>query len=41
MDLIDTWGMTVENLGAFEGKTEVELPGTPYMAIRVRPLADD
>ena len=40
VDLVDTWNMTVEELGTFEGKTEVELPGSPYMAVRVRPVAD-
>lgn len=40
-DVIDTWNMTVEPLeGIFEGKTELELPGRPYLALRVRPLGE-
>lgn len=36
IDVIDTWGMTVERLdGTFSGPTVVDMPGRPYMAIRV------
>ena len=38
VDLIDTWEMTIETIGTFEGKTEVGLPGKPYQALRVRPV---
>ena len=37
MDVIDTWAMTVETLdGIFEDQVEIELPGRPYVAMRVR-----
>ena len=36
VEVIDTWNMEVENVGIHSGETRVELPGTPYMAIRVR-----
>jgi hypothetical protein len=36
VDVIDTWNMTIERLPEpFEGSTRVELPGRPYMAIRL------
>ena len=40
VDVIDTWAMTVKTLdGIFEGQVEIELPGRPYIAMRVR-MAD-
>ena len=37
VDVIDTWAMTVETLdGIFEDQVEIELPGRPYVAMRVR-----
>ena len=36
VEVIDTWNMTVENRGVFSGKCRIDLPATPYMAIRVR-----
>jgi hypothetical protein len=37
VDIIDTWEMTVTPVeGTFEGKARIELPGKPYMAVRVR-----
>lgn len=39
VDVIDTWAMTVETLdGTFEGRADIELPGKPYLAMRVRPV---
>ena len=38
VDVIDTWDMQIETLGVFEGKVELELPGRPHLALRVRPL---
>jgi hypothetical protein len=39
VDVIDTWNMTVEKLdGIFVGKEEIELPGRPHLALRVRPV---
>ncbi|MBD0378637.1 DUF5605 domain-containing protein [Paenibacillus sedimenti] len=36
MEIIDTWNMTVTPLkGTFRGATKVELPGKPYMALRM------
>jgi hypothetical protein len=37
VDLIDTWNMTIETLDeTFEGQTPIELPGRPFIAMRVR-----
>lgn len=36
VQVIDTWGMTIETLGVFSGRCEVPLPGREYMAIRIR-----
>jgi hypothetical protein len=37
VDIIDTWSMTVTPLpGVHTGDVRVELPGTPYIAIRLR-----
>ena len=38
VDVIDTWDMQIETLGVFEGKVELELPGRPHLALRVRPI---
>ena len=36
IDLIDTWAMTITPLsGRFSGKCRVDLPGRPYLALRV------
>lgn len=36
VDVIDTWGMTVTPVsGSFEGVATVDLPGRPYMAVRL------
>lgn len=34
-EVLDTWGMTVEDKGIHRGKFRVELPGREYMAIRI------
>ncbi|MCR4679911.1 MAG: DUF5605 domain-containing protein [Lachnospiraceae bacterium] len=36
VELIDTWDMTVKKVGTFSGKFKIELPGKPYMAIRLK-----
>jgi hypothetical protein len=36
VEVIDTWKMTVKNLGVMRGKMRVDLPGKEYMAIRIR-----
>ncbi|MBD0382761.1 DUF5605 domain-containing protein [Paenibacillus sedimenti] len=37
VDVIDTWNMSVrEQEGTYEGTFRIELPGTPYMAVRMR-----
>lgn len=36
IDLIDTWEMTVKDLGTFSGKIKLEMPSKLYMAIRMR-----
>ncbi|MBN1669779.1 MAG: DUF5060 domain-containing protein [Kiritimatiellae bacterium] len=41
VDLIDTWEMSVTPLdGPFSGKCEIDLPGKPYTALRIRRRAD-
>ena len=37
-EVIDTWEMTVESLGTFEGQESTELPGKPGLALRIRPV---
>ena len=40
VEIIDTWNMTVTPLeGVYEGPTEIPLPGRPYLALRIRPVA--
>ncbi len=37
IDVIDTWNMTITPLqGRYEGTFEIELPGKPYIAVRMR-----
>ena len=37
VDIIDTWNITIEEKsGTFSGSLRVELPGRPYMAVRIR-----
>lgn len=36
VEIIDTWNMTIEDKGLLRGFQMVELPGNPYMAIRIR-----
>lgn len=40
VDVIDTWNMTIEEVGVFSGKFRISLPGREYMAIRMR-IAED
>ncbi len=35
-ELIDTWNMTVETSGPFEGSFRLEMPGHPFMAVCLR-----
>ena len=37
-ELIDTWEMKINKLGAMRGKMRIELPGKEYMAIRIRKI---
>jgi hypothetical protein len=40
VEVIDAWEMTVTLLeGTFEARFAVELPGKPYVAVRVRRCA--
>ena len=34
--VLDTWNMTVSDAGDHRGRFRIELPGRPYMAIRLR-----
>ena len=36
VEVIDTWNMTISPAGVHRGETRIEMPGKPYMAIRVR-----
>jgi hypothetical protein len=37
VEVIDTWEMTIASLeGTFSGKFQVNLPGKPYLAVRIR-----
>ena len=36
VEVIDTWEMTVTDLGVFSASFRVPLPGKKYMAIRLR-----
>lgn len=36
VDVIDTWEMTIQKEGVFQGKFKINLPGKEYMAIRVK-----
>lgn len=35
VEVIDTWNMTIEKAGDFQGKFKITLPGREYMAIRI------
>lgn len=35
VEIIDTWNMTIEKAGIFQGKFRINLPGREYMAIRI------
>ena len=34
-EVIDTWNMTVTDAGTHRGRFRVDLPGRPYMAVRL------
>ena len=35
LEIIDAWNMTVTSVkGEYSGKTEIDLPGIPYIAVR-------
>ena len=36
VEVIDTWNMTIEKVGTFKKHIRVELPGRPYMAVRIK-----
>ncbi len=36
VDIIDTWNMTIENAGDFQGNVSLQLPNKPYLAIRMQ-----
>ena len=36
VEVIDTWNMTITDVGIHSGYTRIELPGREYMAIRIR-----
>ena len=36
VEIIDTWEMTIQNIGKKKGKFKVELPGKEYVAVRMK-----
>ncbi len=36
VEVIDTWDMTITNMGRFKGRFTVNLPGKEYMAVRIK-----
>ncbi len=41
IDIIDTWDMTLDTLpGDYSGAVEIDLPGKPYVAIRLRRVSE-
>jgi len=38
IEVIDTWEMTIENLGVMRGNVRIDLPEKEYMAVRIRRL---
>lgn len=36
VEVIDTWNMTIEDLGVHQGKFRIDLPGRQFMAIRMK-----
>lgn len=40
VEIIDTWNMSIRLIrGTFQGKFEIDLPGKPYMALRVQRIS--
>lgn len=35
VDVIDTWQMTIEYKGTYNGKFQIDLPGRPYILVRI------
>ena len=35
VELIDTWGMTIKDLGLFKGRFKIDMPCKEYMALRI------
>ncbi len=33
--VLDTWNMTIDDRGSFQGKFKVTLPAKPYMAVQI------
>jgi hypothetical protein len=36
VEVIDTWNMMIEKRGIFQGKFQIELPGKPFIAVRLK-----
>ncbi len=41
VDIIDTWNMTVENVGSFKGRFRIDLPTREYLAVRIKKAEDE
>ena len=38
IEVIDTWNMTIEKQGIKKGKFSVQMPGRPYIAVRLKAI---
>lgn len=38
VEVIDTWNMTIKDYGIMKGRFQIELPGTEYIAMRIRKI---
>lgn len=41
VEVIDTWNMTIDNVGIYNGKFKIKLPGREYMAIRIKRISEN
>ena len=39
VEVIDTWEMTIQKAGRYQGKFKIGLPGKEYMAVRIRKVS--
>ena len=39
VEVIDTWEMTIRDAGIYKGRIRIALPGTEYMAVRLKRIS--